>query len=90
MTSRQTLTFAYCLFQLMLVALVAASAGAQEPKQLPEMTVVGSGEEQGRYAIDPALTDDNAPDVARLAKRMPGGNVNNNGPLAGQITDKPH
>lgn len=62
---------------------LAAAAHAEEPYQLPGLTVTDEAEDKVFFKVDPGETNITAPDAATLLKRVPGANVNRNGPLSG-------
>lgn len=55
------------------------------PLSLPPVTVAGEAEEGPRVSVAPAEAPAAGPTTARLLKRVPGGNVNYNGPLSGIV-----
>ena len=67
----------------MLLLCVTTSAVAEEPYQLPEMSVIGEADEESRFAVDTLTTAIGRPGTAEMLKRAPGANVNFNGPLTG-------
>ncbi|MDZ7752847.1 MAG: TonB-dependent receptor [Gammaproteobacteria bacterium] len=58
---------------------------AAEPLSLPPVTVTGEAEDGPRMTVVPARTSVAGPTTAGLLKRVPGGNVNHNGPLSGIV-----
>jgi iron complex outermembrane receptor protein len=64
---------------LLLLATFNHSAYAGEQLRLPSMSVEGSAGEETPYAL-PAITL-STPDTGDMIKRLPGANINSNGPL---------
>ncbi len=56
-----------------------------EHTQLPEMDVYGQSRGLDQYSIGPGVMPAGAPDAASFMKRVPGGAVNDNGPISGQV-----
>ena len=63
------------------------AAGAVEEEDTREAIVITERRtsNDARYEIDPRLEPDSAVDSAALLKRIPGADVNDNGPLSGQV-----
>lgn len=63
--------------------MMAVPSAAQEPDQLPQMSVIDTADEETRFKVDPASAVIGRPGTAEMLKRTPGANVNFNGPLTG-------
>jgi iron complex outermembrane receptor protein len=75
------------LFALFWLArpLVAQSISADSKSSLiPEITIIGSSDRMQTTDISPGASAAPTPDSMDIIKRMPGANVNRNGPLSGQ------
>lgn len=68
-----------------LLTAVTAPVNAGEPLSLPPVTVTGKAEARLPVTVDPADTSAAGPSTTALMKRVPGGNVNSNGPLSGLV-----
>jgi len=69
---------------LALAACFSTPAMAEEPRQLPDITVEGeSAAGPEVYPVDLRQAPVTTPDTAALLERAPGANVNRNGPLTG-------
>jgi len=74
----------YTGISLILIYCFSASAYAEEPRQLPEMTVEGEvASGPSIFPVDLQQAPITTPDTAELLQRAPGANVNRNGPLTG-------
>ena len=63
--------------------LMTTPSSAEQLYQLPEMSVIEEADEENRFAVDQSSTMISRPGTTELLKRIPGANVNFNGPLTG-------
>lgn len=78
----------HALFLKPLAVIMTAAAmpmAMAAPLSLPPIIVAGEAEEGPRVTVAPLEAPAAGPTTARLLKRVPGGNVNYNGPLSGIV-----